>query len=182
MNPPPFSYAKKYKIWKKCRIFTSPTRAYRSGKPGCGEKKIWEILQNIQNMQNIMFWKGMFLCLFASCIHSTTSGSMCRSTQQWCRGHVRSADCIQVRPVFVRQCTTSSSAQSIASSVLVITKQRGKNLVAPIAFYASKPFLDFFRCRATHCQFLCQPEFSNSIGKSTATVQCRVSSQLLIIF
>ena len=91
-----------------------------------------------------MFWKGMFLCLFASCIHSTTSGSMCRSTQQWCRGHVRSADCIQVRPVFVRQCTTSSSAQSIASSVLVITKQWGKNLVAPIAFYASKLFLNLF--------------------------------------
>ncbi len=33
-------------------------------------------------MQNIMFWKGMFLQLFASSIDSTTSDSMCRSTHQ----------------------------------------------------------------------------------------------------
>ena len=138
-------------------MFTHPAYPQRWGR--VWEKKIWQILRNILNMQNFMFWKGMFLWLFASYIDSTTSGSVCRSTQQWCCGHVRSADCIQVRPVFVKWCTTRSSVQITTSSVLVITKQRGKNLVAPIAFYASKPFLDFFRCRATHCQCLCQPEF-----------------------
>ncbi len=99
-----FLYSKKYQIWKNMQnmIFTHPALPQRYGR--VWGKTLWQILRNIRNMQNFMFWKGMFLCLFASSIDCTTSGSesMCRSTQQWCRGHVRSADCIQVRPVFVK--------------------------------------------------------------------------------
>ncbi len=83
----PFLYYQYYKYARNMQqIYTPPIF-------------IFPKISNMKKMQNMI---GMLLWLFASSIDSTTSGSVCRSRQQWCSGHVQSADCIQVRPVFVK--------------------------------------------------------------------------------
>ena len=95
---PLFLYSKNIKYEKNAEYDIHPPGQPAAGRLGVGRKNMTN-MRNMQNMQNNNFCKGMFLWLFASSIASSTSGYMCRSTQQWCRGHVRSANCIQVRPV-----------------------------------------------------------------------------------
>jgi hypothetical protein len=81
MNTPYFYIPKNIKYEKNAEYDNHPPGVTAAVRPGVGTKNMTN-MRNMRNMQNNNFCKGTFLCLFASSIDSTTSGSMCRSTQQ----------------------------------------------------------------------------------------------------
>jgi hypothetical protein len=89
-------------------------------------------MRNMQNMLSYIKYSCPEICkLF---LHSLcpTSCSTNRPTLQWCFGHVRSANCIQVGPVCVWQSPAHSATQLNPASVLVILEQGGKTLLHPL--------------------------------------------------
>ncbi len=98
------------------------------------------------------------MCLHVVRVNCSTSGSICSTTLQWGRQHVWSAHCIHVWPVYVGLCITLWSSQTRTASVLVISKLRGKHLMAlaSIKLNSCRPSVHFLAAGGTHLQFQSQ--------------------------